>query len=148
MKKFIVLFSVMLLSVTISYGQENTTYRQTLQKMMQVTGAQATYNAVIEQMISAFKVQKPEVPAAVWNEFGVAFSKSAATDILDLLLPIYQKHFTEEDLKATITFYETPAGQKLALKSPIVMREAMQAGQQWGAKIGEEFVKKLKEKGY
>jgi hypothetical protein len=149
MKKLIIILSICLTAVSFSYSQTvSPAYKETLTKMMRVTGSEATYKAVIDQMVANFKVQKPEVPAAVWTEFSSFFTKAAFTDIIDLLLPIYQKHFTEEDLKATIAFYETPAGQKLALESPMVVRESMQAGQQWGEKLGQDFAKKLQEKGY
>lgn len=115
---------------------------------MTVTGSEAVYKAVIDQMIVTLKTQKPGVPESVWNEFGEMFTKAASEDILDMLFPIYQKNLTEDDLKATIAFYETPAGQKLALKTPLIARESMQAGQEWGMKIGQKFVDKLKEKGY
>lgn len=123
-------------------------YRELLKTMMEVTGSEATYNAVIIQMVNTFKSQKPDVPVTVWNEFGEEFKKAVSQDILDLLLPIYQKHFNEEDLKAAIVFYESPVGQKMALASPLVARESMEAGQQWGMKVGAEIAKKLQEKGY
>lgn len=168
MKKIIVLLSVILFTTSLSFSQtapakttvpsrttvtpatppSGSTFKETLKTMMEVTGSEATYKAVISQMVSTFKSQKPEVPAAVWNEFGEAFTKAVSQDILDLLLPIYQKHFTEADLKAAIVFYESPAGQKMALASPLVMRESMEAGQQWGMKVGADIAKKLQEKGY
>jgi hypothetical protein len=149
MKKIFILLAILLSAVNFSYSQTvSPAYKETLIKMMRVTGSEATYKAVVDQMVANFRVQKPEVPAGVWTEFGSFFTKTAFTDIVELLLPIYQKHFTEEDLKATIAFYETPAGQKLALESPMVVRESMQAGQQWGQKLGADFAKKLQEKGY
>jgi hypothetical protein len=149
MKKIFILLAILLSAVNFSYSQTvSPAYKETLIKMMRVTGSEATYKAVVDQMVANFRVQKPEVPAGVWIEFGSFFTKTAFTDIVELLLPIYQKHFTEEDLKATIAFYETPAGQKLALESPMVVRESMQAGQQWGQKLGADFAKKLQEKGY
>lgn len=176
MKKIIVLLSVILFTTSLSFSQTRSpkktvvtphtaanpaigttspassapapSFKDLLKTMMEVTGSEATYNAVIIQMVSTFKTQKPEVPAAVWNEFGEEFTKAVSRDILDLLLPIYQKHFTEDDLKAAIAFYESPAGQKMALASPLVMRESMEAGQQWGMKVGADIAAKLKEKGY
>ena len=48
------------------------------------------------------------------------------------LIPIYKKHFTQEDVKAIIAFYETPAGKKLAEQTPQITVESMQFTQTWG----------------
>ena len=47
-----------------------------------------------------------------------------------------------------IKFYETPIGKKFAQNTPLIMQESMQVGQQWGAKIFNDFETKMKAKGY
>jgi len=148
MKKLVLLFSLILFTSTLSFSQESTTYKQTLKKLMDVTGSQESYKAIINQMIATFKVQKPEVPEKIWNEFGDFFIKSATEDMLNLLLPVYQKHLTEDDLIAAIAFYDSSSGRKFAAKTPLIIKESMQLGQEWGRKLAEDFVKKLNEKGY
>jgi len=148
MKKLVLLFSLILFTSTLSFSQESTTYKQTLKKLMDVTGSQESYKAIINQMIATFKVQKPEVPEKIWNEFGDFFIKSATEDMLNLLLPVYQKHLTEDDLKAAIAFYDSSSGRQFAAKTPLIIKESMQLGQEWGRKLAEDFVKKLNEKGY
>jgi hypothetical protein len=59
------------------------------------------------------------------------------------MVPIYQKHFTHNDIKAFIAFYESEAGRKLAQKTPVITEEAMQVGQQWGAEMATKIIKKI-----
>lgn len=47
-------------------------------------------------------------------------------EMLDSMVPIYQKHFTKGDVSALIAFYSTPTGQKLLRDMPAIMQEAMQ----------------------
>ncbi|MEC8831971.1 MAG: DUF2059 domain-containing protein [Bacteroidota bacterium] len=47
-----------------------------------------------------------------------------------------------------IQFFETPVGKKYAASTPLILQESMQVGQQWGMKIGQDFQRKLQEKGY
>jgi len=147
-KKLTILLSLMLFTSALAFSQDNTAYRETLKQMMAANGSAATYSALINQMVTAFKTQKPEVKEEVWEEFGKTFTKSASEDLLDILLPIYQKHLSLDDLKSIIVFYQSPTGKKLAEKTPFIAQESMQAGMAWGKKIGEEFAKKLAEKGY
>lgn len=115
---------------------------------MEVSGSEATYKAAISQMVTMFKQQKSSVPNEFWNEFEQAATKNVSEDLLNMLLPVYQRHLSETEIKDIIKFYQSPAGKKFAEKSPLIMQESMQIGQQWGMKIGQELEKKLKEKGY
>ncbi|MFM8242752.1 MAG: DUF2059 domain-containing protein [Crocinitomicaceae bacterium] len=51
-------------------------------------------------------------------------------------------------LDRIIAFYATPAGKKLSASQPAITAESMSVGQEWGARLGERVLKKLKEKGY
>jgi hypothetical protein len=47
-------------------------------------------------------------------------------DMLDAMVPVYQKHFTKGDVDALVSFYSTPTGQKLIKELPEITAEAMQ----------------------
>jgi len=55
-------------------------------------------------------------------------------DLIDAIVPIYQKHLTKEDLAAVTAFYSSPAGQKILKELPAIMAESMQAGGEIGRK--------------
>lgn len=46
-------------------------------------------------------------------------------NIQDLMVKVYQKHFTEEELQATLKFYQSPEGRSMMQKMPIVMQDVM-----------------------
>ncbi len=148
MKKFLAAAVILLLSVSLSSAQSTGSYNTTLKKMIKVAGTEAAFSTVIKQMLIMFKQQHPQVPENVWTEFSQEFSKTSIDDLAEMLSPVYQKHFSEEDLIRIIAFYETPIGRKLAEKTPIITQESMQAGQQWGMKIAQRVTEKLKAQGY
>jgi len=47
-------------------------------------------------------------------------------DILDAMVPVYQKHLTKGDIDELVAFYSTPTGQKLIKELPEISAEAMQ----------------------
>ena len=47
--------------------------------------------------------------------------------MLDDMVPVYQRHLTKSDVDALITFYSSPAGQKLVREMPAMTLESMQA---------------------
>ena len=116
--------------------------------MLEVAGTEATFKAGINQMFNIFKQQQTNVPDSVWTEFESEFLKTSLDELVEMLLPVYQKHLTRSDLEKVIEFFETPVGKKYAEKNPFITQESMQAGQQWGMKVGQRFQEKLREKGY
>ncbi|RAJ37202.1 DUF2059 domain-containing protein [Pedobacter cryoconitis] len=147
MKKIVLLLALTLLTATLSFSQDNTAYRESFRKMMIANGSEQTFKVVIDQMITSYKTQRPEVKQVIWDGLAESFHKLGINELLDLLLPVYQKHLSLEDIKNMTAFYDTPTGKRFAEQTPAITQESMQAGQVWGQKIGEEFAKKLAEKG-
>jgi hypothetical protein len=52
-------------------------------------------------------------------------------DIKPRLVQIYAHDFTEEELRALLSFLQTPLGRKVITKLPLVMRDGSAAGQQY-----------------
>ena len=63
---------------------------------------------------------------------------------VDLIVPVYAKHFTNDELDALIAFYQTPVGRKTVSVMPQVTQEAMQIGQRWGQSLGPIIVERVK----
>ena len=146
-KFFKVIIFLFLISATVS-GQDDKDYSKTLKKMFKVSGTEDTYQAAIMQMIVLFKQQYPSVGADIWDSLEKEFLNSSLNDLTEMLVPVYEKYISIEDLEEVINFYKTDAGKKLALYNPLIVQESMQIGQQWGEKIGRDFVEKMIEKGY
>ncbi|NQX37322.1 hypothetical protein SAMN05421820_103705 [Pedobacter steynii] len=148
MKRIIITFTLIFAAATLSFGQDDSAYKNTLKEMMDVSGATESYKVAIVQTFKMLKEQKSKVPDEVWTHFEKSFLDASQEELLGMLVPIYQKHISLPDLKAIIAFYQSPAGKRFSEKTPLIMQESMQAGQQWGMRLTEQFDKKLKEKGY
>lgn len=53
------------------------------------------------------------------------FANYPIDDILRDMVPVYQKHLSESDLNAVVTFYSSAVGQKLLREMPAMTSEAM-----------------------
>ena len=76
----------------------------------------------------------PEQLAKVDKVFEGIFKSLPVDEMVDAIVPIYQKHLTKADLAAITAFYASPAGQKILKEMPAIMSEAMQAGGEIGRK--------------
>ncbi|PKP40693.1 MAG: hypothetical protein CVT96_07930, partial [Bacteroidetes bacterium HGW-Bacteroidetes-13] len=146
-KRFLTITLLLFVSITV-FGQVDKEYNETLKRMFVVSGSEKSYQAVIKQMFTMFKQQYSDVESDMWGDLENEFSKTSLNDLTKMLVPVYSKYMTLEDLKELIKFYETPVGKKFAKNTPLIMLESMQIGEQWGMKVGQDFEKKMKEKGY
>jgi len=48
-------------------------------------------------------------------------------EMMDAMVPTYQKHFTRGELDALTAFYSSPTGQKILREMPAIMSEAMES---------------------
>ena len=72
----------------------------------------------------------------------VEFTNDVMSSLIEMLVPIYQKHFTEQDLKDAIDLFKT--GKKISEKSPTIAQESMQASMQWGMELSTKLQKYMK----
>jgi len=48
-------------------------------------------------------------------------------EMMQAMMPAYQKHFTKGDIDSLVAFYSSPTGQKLLRELPGIMSDSMQA---------------------
>lgn len=110
-----------------------------------ISGSAELAIQIIDQMSASFKQMTPNIPVEFWDEFMSELDKE---ELIELIIPIYEEHFSESDIKELIQFYNSPIGKKLVSELPAISRQAMQAGEAWGEIIAAKALNKIKEKGY
>jgi uncharacterized protein len=112
-----------------------------VRRLMTLTGAEDTGKQMLDMMSRHFE-QMSNVPPGFMEKFREV---AAEESMVDLLVPVYLKHFSEEDLDAAIAFHESPAGKRFIAAQPLVIQESMKLGEQWGAHLAEKTLRALAE---
>ena len=116
-----------------------------IEELLVMTGAGDMGKMFSDQMLQMLKPAMPQVPEEWWNAFGDRFD---ADDLIEITIPIYQKHFSAAEIDAMIEFNRTPEGRAIIKKMPIVMQESMAIGQEWGMRMADEVIRELEADGY
>lgn len=127
---------------TTSAPAMDTVKRQLLRTMV-------TESHVVDLMLQSMqagmasqRAANPAIPPAFWDRF-LAAALERKSDLGDMVVEIYDRHFTTDELRQLLAFYHTPIGQKLLVEQPAIAQEAMAAGQQWGQRLGYEIGQKM-----
>ncbi len=117
-----------------------------IRRLIVVTQAAELAVANLEAALPAQRAAMPNVPDIFWDEF----AKRARADVprfVDMLIPIYARHFTLAELRQLIAFYESPLGRRVVAEQTGITRESVAAGQRWGGQIGIEVGQELARRG-
>ena len=124
-----------------------------IRSLMELVGAR---DAVQDGAESAIEQSREKLVATVPNnDKGKAFVKAFATSyqkkldtdqIAEQLVGIYDKHFTDDEIKGLLQFYGSPLGQKVAGEMPKINRETQAAVRSAGGKAAREALAEVKQK--
>jgi hypothetical protein len=114
MKKFTSLLVLIFVFTSFTHAQTDASYSATLKKMFDASGSSETFQTVISQIFTTFKQRTGDANSAFFDEFEKEFLKASINDLVEMLVPVYQKYLTQKDLEKMIKFYKTPTGKKYA----------------------------------
>ncbi|GLI24129.1 hypothetical protein GGQ86_003812 [Xanthobacter flavus] len=83
--------------------------------------------------------QLREVAVLVRPEF-----EKRQAEVIDILANSYATRFTEAELKEAIAFYRSSTGIKLVQDRPVIVQEAVQGIQAWGAQINAQAMERVR----
>ena len=65
-------------------------------------------------------------------------SKVDTRQLLDQIVPLYDKYLSAQEVKDLIQFYQSPLGQKTVKVMPKLTAEAQDIGRKWGEGLGRQ----------
>jgi uncharacterized protein len=143
MKRYFLAAIVLLCACSISFARQDTAdspaSKEDVEKYLEVMHSREMMAKMIDLMTGPmhkmmheqYEKDKDRLPADFeprMNKVLDDYLKNFPWDeVLQSMVPIYQKHFTKGDLNQLVAFYSTPTGQKVLRELPAVTAEAMQA---------------------
>ena len=97
-----------------SSGASSTTKEESVLNLIDVSGAKSSMTQMLNQMLGQSSPEDAQKLKQIFN----------VDDIISRLVPIYTKYFSENEIKALVSFYQSPLGQKMLSVTPLIMEEA------------------------
>lgn len=120
-------------------------------QLVTVTGATTLFNpliaGVVEQAKLLYLQQNPGL-AKDLNEIAAKMRKDLQprfSEVTDEIARLYATHFTEQELKDILAFYNSPAGKKMLSEQPVVVDASVKFAQDWANKLSEQVTAKMRE---
>ena len=114
-------------------------------QVMELNGsasAYANYDKNLDRMVEQMRASMPgadDETIADIKKIAVEEFNAYKPTLMDGVVKIYAKHFTESDLKALIKFYKSDAGQHFAAEIPAISQECMDLNVPFTARLMERI---------
>ena len=147
LRTFIGLVAVSIVSVTLNAAPVDNVdpaKEKSIRNLLEITGMPKLAEQMMSQMLDGMAKSTPSVSNEIWDRFK---KKLNPNELVDLMIPVYDKYYTQADVDGMVAFYRTPLGQKVIATLPAVSRDSMQIGQEWGSEKAREVLEELKKEG-
>jgi hypothetical protein len=132
--------------------QSDPTKEADIRRLIELTGSAQLTQAMMNQMAQQMKpllinsLPPGERSEQIANIFVQKMVERANSEgFLKMVIPIYDKHLSHEEIKGLIQFYESPLGKKYVEVLPQMMQESNAAGAEWGHQITQEVLQDMQE---
>ena len=150
MKNFIIIFSACF--ILFSCANTNSSLTDDDYSPITVSKTKSEKQKLVLELLTLLKAKKQSeevlnsmietMPYDVRDTLKKAFD---ADEMINLIVPVYEKYLTKDDLQAAIDFYKSPAGEKLLKAQPKIMKDSIIVMKIYAQKKLEEVLNAEKE---
>lgn len=113
---------------------------QLARKIMVMTGGARLGQQTLDAMVETFR-KMPNLPPGFLDELK---RQADPQELVELVIPIYVKHYDRATMLAMVHFYASAEGQAMLAKLPLVTADSIVAGREWGRTLAERTLRSLK----
>ncbi len=115
-----------------------------IRRLLEVTGTRELVEQMKTSMLEQFRQNAPGMPDDMLNEL---MAELKSDDLVESMIPVYSKHFSGEDIKQLIAFYQSPFGKKVLQEMPQIIAESNDVGIRWGESVVARVAGKWRNQG-
>jgi hypothetical protein len=130
-----------------------------IRRLMQLTGQNMKVGEMMRSMIPQFRAAMGQYEKSVSPEHAERFRRvmeemfekiilrveAEQPRLLDMMIPVYVKHLSHEDIKALLQFYESPAGQRFLTAMPLIAQDSFAVLMPWMQQLNNEMMDEMME---
>ena len=109
-------------------------------ELLETMGSTQAMKTSFEYMINYYKQNNPQISSEYWDN---SLKHVDYNELVQKLVPVYSKHFTEQEIVDLLNFYNTSTGKKMIDKMPVILQESMEIGRKWGIELAQKIEKEI-----
>jgi hypothetical protein len=152
--KTLLLGGLLLLQANLAQAAEITTARRAdIERLLSITHAMQTGQQLSEIMVrgmnNMIKSAHPNIPPKVLDAVPEIVNQTIREQLpalTETVIALYAQYYSEDDIKSLIAFYSSDIGKKSIEVTPLLMRDSMSKGMQWGQSLAPQIRQHLQDR--
>jgi hypothetical protein len=160
MKRIALFLAVLLMFATVSFGQQSAAdapaSKEDVQRYLDAMHTRDLMKSTMEIMTKQIHKMTHDMLQKQSNlpaDFEARENKTVddmlkdmpIDELIDSMIPVYQKHFTKGDMDGLVAFYSSPTGQKIVKEMPAITAESMQASSGIIQKMAAQMMQRVQD---
>jgi uncharacterized protein len=129
-------FTIAFIAIAQFGNAQDSEFKKEVLKYLEVSGQSSNIRTALKEVSKG-------VPAEKQAAFTIELD-AAIQDLMSKTADMYMTEFTQEEVKAFLKFYNTPAGKKLTSKSDVLTEKGQLVGKAWGEGLQSMMAKYMK----
>lgn len=126
---------------------QNDSREETLRRLIVLSTPQNIIDMMSEQMVEPLRAII-EAPEEYWDEAREKVGDMLIEAMQEMMLPIVDEYYTDDELRELLRFHESPLGIKSNAIVPRVLEASYRTGNELGNRIMEALASDMHQKGY
>ena len=133
MLRFYFFLWVILFSAELN-GQPSA-YEEDILKFLQINGTIRGNDLAFSRLYRQLSESHPAIPDSLQQLLHREVFEPEAQRLTLLMIPVYKKHFSHEEIRILIAFYESPAGAKFAGPNAVLANDLVPVIRDWSSQL-------------
>ena len=116
---------------------------QNIRRFLKLTNTAELSFADIKNNAEMQRRANPQIPDLFWKEL---LKKLKPEELIERIIPVYEKHYSNEDLTAWVAFFESKSGQAFLNRQKVVLQESSVVGQAYVEEVAAPLLGRRKKK--
>lgn len=109
-----VYFCLLFILISAGLKGQSASYEEDIRKFLYINGTTSGHDHAFSRLFSQLSETHPAIPDSLRSLLRREVFEPEARRLVSLMIPVYKKHFSHDEIRALIAFYESPAGAKFA----------------------------------
>jgi uncharacterized protein len=131
----------------------NTAKRDDIAKLLKLTHSERMANQLVELSLQGVRQSLKRCNNCTRQTFDIVEqetrklfedSLNSPGGWFEQMVGVYDAHFTAEEIRGLLRFYQSPLGKRLISETPLIAQEGLVAGQRWSQSLGGPLEQRIR----
>ncbi len=120
-------------------------------EIVKLSGATTLFDTLVPGVVEQSKILFLQQNPGLAGDLNIIAAKLRAdltprlSELTAEVAKIYAEHFTEQELKDLLAFYNSPVGKKFVAEQAVVVNSSLKFAQDWANKLSDEVTVKMRD---